>query len=111
MTTAKFTLAALAAAAAMLGGLASAEAKSARCYTTDDGYYDCNFKSTDRNGSFMIWARRHPTFTIEMDSPGVAYGYADYGGGNVSLPGTFYRNQSDGACWDNSATGTQICAW
>lgn len=107
----KIGLGAAAASLAVLAAMSAAEAKRARCYTTDDGYYDCNFKGLDNRGSFIIWESGYPSFTLEMDSPGVAYGYANYGSGNVSLPGTYYRNNNDGACWDNSDTGTQICAW
>jgi hypothetical protein len=31
-----------------------AEAKSARCFTTDDGYFPCEFTATDKAGSFEI---------------------------------------------------------
>ena len=38
-------------------------AKPARCFTTDDGYFPCDFKSLDRAGSFTIsaerWARNY----------------------------------------------------
>ena len=44
-------------------------------------------------------------------SPGFAYGYADYGSGNVSLPGQYVRSRDDGACWNNPETSTMICAW
>ncbi len=108
---AKIGLGAIVAGLGIMGALSAAEAKRARCYTTDDGYYDCNFKGLDNRGSFVIWEQGYPSFTIEIDRPGVAYGYANYGSGNVSLPGTYYRNDSDGACWDNSDTATQICAW
>ena len=53
----------------------------------------------------------YPTFTLEIDSPGFAYGYADYGSGNVSLPGQYVRSRDDGACWNNPETSTKICAW
>ena len=88
-----------------------ASAKSAHCYTTDDDYYDCNFKGLDGSGSFEISAPGHPTFTLWVDRPGVASGYADYGSGNVSLPGTYIRSNDDTACWNNSDTSAQICAW
>ena len=44
-------------------------------------------------------------------SAGFAYGYADYGSGNVSLPGQYVRSRDDGACWNNPETSTKICAW
>ena len=87
-------------------------AKSARCFTTDDGYYDCNFEGMG-GGDFEITAPGHPSFQLVMDSPGVAFGSGQYepGGRFVSLPGAFRRNEEDGACWDNDETGVQICAW
>ena len=89
----------------------AADAKSAQCFSTDDGYYSCNFRGTDDSGSFVTWARGYPTYTINVESPGRAYGYGDFGSGNVSLPGEYVRSRQDGACWDNTVTGTQICAW
>lgn len=100
----------LAAAGASLAATA-AEAKPARCYTTDDGYYACNFRGLDAAGSFRISAAGHPTYTIEVVERGVAYGYANFGGGAVSLPGQYIRQRSDPACWANSSTGAAICAW
>ena len=89
----------------------AAEAKRARCYTSDDGYYSCSFRGLDEAGSFRISAAGYPTFTIEVESAGFAYGYADYGSGNVSLPGQYVRSRDDGACWNNPETSTKICAW
>ena len=78
-----------------------AQAKAARCFTTDDGYYSCNFRGLDDAGRFRISAPGYPTFTLEVDRPGFAYGYANYGSGNVSLPGQYVRSRDDGACWNN----------
>ena len=106
-----YVLAGLAALGAFVlaGG---AEAKPARCFTSDDGHYDCDFRGLDKAGSFRISAPGKPTFTLEVDSPGVAFGFADFGTGrNVPLPGTFIRSREDGACWDNDVTDTRICAW
>jgi hypothetical protein len=89
----------------------AASAKSAWCLTTDDGEYDCEFTATDSAGSFEISAPGKPTFSLIMDEPGVASGYADFGDGNVFLPGRFLRSDSDPACWVNDDTDTQICAW
>lgn len=89
----------------------AADAKPAQCFSTDDGYYSCNFRGTDGSGSFVTWARGYPTYTIEVYRSGRAYGYGDFGNGNVSLPGEYVRSRQDGACWDNTVTGTQICAW
>ena len=86
-------------------------AKPAQCFTTDDGYYSCNFRGLDSAGSFTVSAPNRPSYTIEVYRPGRAYGYADFGTGSTSLPGEYIRNRQDRACWDNTETGTQICAW
>lgn len=89
-----------------------ASAKPAKCFTTDDGEYACDFRGIDSAGSFTISAPGKPTYTIEVDSPGVAFGYADFGTGrNVALPGIFRRAGDDRACWDNDVTDVRVCAW
>lgn len=103
-----FTLAALLA----LTPTYTALAKSARCFTTDDGHYDCQFKSTDKEGSFEITAKGKPKFILIIESSGIASGFADFGTGrNVSLPGQYLRQIEDRACWINSQTKARICAW
>jgi len=97
--------------AAMLALSAGAEAKRARCFTTDDGYYQCNFRGLDGAGSFRISAPGYPTITLEVDQPGFAYGTINFGGRNVPLPGQYVRSRDDGACWNNPETNTKICAW
>ena len=109
--TVKLAGGAVALAVMMAAWTGTAEAKRARCYTSDDGYYSCNFRGIDDAGSFRISASGYPTFTLEISSPGFAYGYADYGSGNVSLPGQYVRSRDDGACWNNPETSTKICAW
>jgi hypothetical protein len=88
-------------------------AKDARCFTSDDGEYDCQFTVLDDSGSFEISAKRKPTFQVWIDSPGVASVGAVFeaGGRSVALPGTYYRSEDDGACWVSDATDTEICAW
>lgn len=88
-----------------------AEAKPAKCFTTDDGQFRCDFRVVDRDGSFAISAAGKPTYTLNMSGPGVAFGFAQIGGKNVALPGRYVRDASDGACWVNDATKTKICAW
>lgn len=48
-----------------------------------------------------------------MEEPGFAFGYAQFeaGGRNVALPRMFVRSREDGACWNNPATDTKLCAW
>jgi hypothetical protein len=101
--------------AALAGGTvlaaAPAEAKQARCYNSDDGYYTCHFRQFGGNGSFTVSAPARPTYTISIVQRGVADGFADYGNGSFALPGTFYRSQQDRACWVSDATGFSICAY
>lgn len=100
-----------ASAAAFCIASTAAEAKRARCFTTDDGYYACDFKALDRAGSFHISAPGYPTVTLEVDQPGFAYGRIVIGGRSIHLPGQYVRNRGDGACWSNPETDTKICAW
>ena len=89
-----------------------AQARLARCFTTDDGYYDCNFKATDKDGSFEINAPKQPFYAVIMDEPGLALASLNVGAGRtVPLPGKFKRNKQDLACWRNALTRVQICVW
>jgi hypothetical protein len=102
------------AAAALLAICAAdAQAKDARCFTTDDGQYACDFQPFGGDGSFTISAPGKPTFTLTMDSPGTAFGSAIFepGGRSVPLPGLYRRDAADPACWTNDSTDTKICAW
>jgi len=105
------SIAACGLAAAALLFATSAEAKRARCFTTDDGYFPCTFVATDRQGSFEISARGKPTYSLIVDQPGFASAFVNIGGRNVSLPGMYVRSSDDGACWNNPETSTRICAW
>lgn len=90
----------------------TALAKQARCFTSDDGEYLCEFKNTDNKGSFEVSAPGKPTMILVIDAPGVAYGWADFGTGrNVSLPGKYLRQDADKACWLNDETNAKICVW
>ncbi|MEM9223173.1 MAG: hypothetical protein AAGB11_12320 [Pseudomonadota bacterium] len=88
-----------------------AEAKQARCYNSDDGTYACDFRQFGGDGSFSVSAPLKPTYTISIVSQGVADGFADYGEGNIFLPGTFYRSSQDRACWVSDATEFTVCAY
>lgn len=105
------SISATALAAALCALAATAQAKPARCFTTDDGEYSCRFVATDGQGSFEIAAPGKPTFSLVMEGPGIASGFGDYGSGNVALPGRYRRSRTDPACWQNDETGTRICAW
>lgn len=103
----------LARAAALCAVTSAAEARPARCFTSDDGAYTCQFVATDRRGSFRISAAGKPTITLQVDQdePGTAYGFANFGTRNVALPGRYLRSKADRACWDNDETGAKVCAW
>ena len=89
----------------------AAHAKPAQCFTTDDGHYPCDFRGLDRAGSFVVKASGYPTITVEIESPGVAWVFANFGTRNVALPGPYHRARDDRACWVNPDTGSRICAW
>jgi hypothetical protein len=86
-----------------------AHAKPARCFTTDDGYYQCDFRGLDSSGSFRLSARGYPTYTLNVEN-GFAFGTMTLSGNSVSLPGRYVRSPDDGACWQNPETNTKICA-
>lgn len=90
---------------------AAGQGKPARCATTDDGAYACRFVPTDRTGSFEISAPGKPTYALEIDTPGVAFGFVTIEGRSVALPGRFLRRPDARACWRNDVTAAQICAW
>lgn len=100
----------------ILAGLAlpfaatAAAAKPAQCFTTDDGHFDCDFQMTDAAGSFTIEGA-DVTYTLLVDSPGIAFGYVNLGTRNIPLAGTFVREGGDPACWANADLGTRVCAW
>jgi len=97
---------------AVLFAVQQAEAKPARCFSTDDGSYDCNFIATDGDGSFTISAPNKPTFIMLMNEPGSADAFGDFGTGrNVPLPGPYYRAYPDRACWVSFTTQDKICVW
>ncbi|TFF25269.1 hypothetical protein E3C22_07810 [Jiella endophytica] len=90
----------------------SASAKSARCFTTDDGSYPCDFRGTDGSGSFEISAPGKPTFSLVIREPGLAGACGDFGTGRcVPMPGVYLRERDQPACWSNPETNTKICAW
>ena len=95
----------------LAAGASSASAKPARCFTTDDGHFPCNFKGLDRQGSFEVAAPGFPTYTLWVEQPGVASGFVNFGDRNVALPGIYRREKADRACWSNSGTQTRICVW
>lgn len=92
-------------------GAHQAEAKQAKCYNSDDGNYACDFRQFGGDGSFTVSAPLKPTYTMSMVRRGVADGFADYGNGNIPIPGPFLRSRQDRACWVSDATQFQLCAY
>jgi hypothetical protein len=88
----------------------SAAAKTADCFTTDDGSYRCEFRMVDAHGSFEVSASGKPTYILEIFEPGIAFGYLNLGQRNIPLPGRYLRSSSDPACWVNDTTKAKICA-
>lgn len=99
----------------LLAALATAPAmaKEARCFTTDDGDYPCEFQRLDEAGSFRISAPGKPTFELWIEAEGQGFVSAVFTEGEraVPLPGTYGRTKKDPACWKSDATETEICAW
>lgn len=83
---------------------------SANCFTTDDGPYDCQVKTTDAAGSFTITAPGKPTYMLNVAEPGLAYGFVELEGRNTPLPGKFSPVSGDARCWRNDVSKTKICA-
>ena len=94
-----------------LGGVA--QAKEARCFTTDDGEYPCQFQRLDEAGSFRISGEGKPTFELWIETEGEGFVSATFeeGGRSVPLPGSYFRSKKDRACWVSDTTETEICAW
>ena len=89
---------------------ATAEARPARCFTTDEGSFSCDFRMTDRDGSFQISAPGKPTYILTIDQKDVAFGFVNLGGRNTPLPGRYLRSKTEGGCWVNETTSAKICA-
>ena len=87
-----------------------AGARPAHCTTSDDGDYACDFKSTDKDGSFQLSAPGKPLYILNMDGPGTASGFVNLGPRNISMAGRYIRSKADPACWVNDTTSDRICA-
>ena len=98
------------AAVALCAAIAVAQGRPARCFTTDEGSFACDFRSTGPDGSFEISAPGKPTYSLVIDTPGFAFGYVKLGGRNTALPGRYRRSPNDAGCWVNDTTSAKICA-
>ena len=96
-------------AAIILAHATAAYARPARCTTTDDGTYPCEFKATDKDGSFQITAPGKPLYILNIDGRGKAFGFVNLGNRNIRLPGEYVRSKADPACWVNDSTPTTMC--
>ncbi len=101
----------VAAMAFVIGIPSAAHAKPARCFTSDDGYFKCDFRRTDRAGSFEISARGRPGYSMIVEESGFASGYLRVGGRGIPINGMFVRQRDDGACWNNPEQNVKVCAW
>jgi hypothetical protein len=90
--------------------MSAAEARPATCFTTDEGTFRCQFRTTGSDGSFVISAPGKPTYRLNMSEPGVAYGFVTIGKRNIALPGRYLRSNGEPGCWVNDSTGAKVCA-
>ncbi len=101
----------LVAVAALSIGMATAvDARPARCFTTDEGSFACDFRSVDRDGSFRISAPGKPTYTLTISEKDVGFGFVNLGARNTALPGRYLRSKTQPECWVNDTTDAKICA-
>jgi hypothetical protein len=103
---------ALGLAAALYCTMGVSEARPARCSASNEGNvtYRCRFIPRDRNGSFQISAPGRPTFILNIVEQGIAEGFVNFGGLQISL-GRYTRDQNQPACWVSDLGRGSICAW
>jgi hypothetical protein len=55
----------------------------------------------------------YTTYYVSISEPGVAFANATFPGAErgVMLPGPYYREREQPACWRNPDTSHEICAW
>lgn len=87
-------------------------AGEAECYNSDEGTYDCWFEP-EGGGSFTISADGYTTYYVDITEPGVAWVNATFPGDEdgTALPGPYYREREQPACWRNPDTSHEICAY
>ena len=98
-------------AALCLALTTAGEARPARCFTTDEGSFRCDFRTTGRDGSFQISAPGKPTYILTMDEKDAAFGFVRLGGRNTPHPGRYLRSKTERGCWVNDTTSAKICAY
>jgi hypothetical protein len=101
----------ISAAALALAIPSAAWAKPARCFTTDDGYFNCDFRMTDKLGSFEIKSKGKPGFSLVIEAPGIGSGYLRIDGRSIPVNGAYERQSDDPACWRNAEQQVKVCAW
>ena len=101
----------LAVSALCLAMAGAADARPARCFTTDEGSFQCDFRTTDRDGSFEISAPGKPTYSLTISEKDVAFGFVKLGARNTALPGRYLRSRTERGCWVNDTTAAKICAY
>jgi hypothetical protein len=91
--------------------VSGAEAREARCFTTDDGSFPCDFRMTAPDGSFEISAPGKPTYILNMSEKDAAFGFVRLDARNTALPGRYLRSKDEPGCWRNDVTSAKICAY
>ena len=98
-------------AAVFLAMIGAGDARPARCFTTDEGSFPCDFRVTGSDGSFQISAPGKPTYILTISEKDIAFGFVNLGGRNTPLPGRYLRSKTERGCWVNDTTSAKICAY
>ena len=85
-------------------------ARPAQCDTTDDGAYRCDFRTTDRGGSFVVYARGKPDYSVVVGPSGLGSAFVHLGPRDISLAGPYRLDPSGSGCWISVSVGARICA-
>jgi len=107
-----FLLAVLGSIGLIVANGAKAAPRTVQCWVTDVGAYPCTFTPLQGDGSFRISARNRDTYTLYMNGKGSASAFLRIRGQGrtIALPGTYYRDPADRACWANYDPAFRICA-
>ena len=85
-------------------------ARPAECESTDDPVYPCDFKATDKQGSFKTTSSKGPTYIMEVTPSGVGSAWVNLGNRNIWLSGEFRLSKTDRGCWVSEDPKFKICA-